>query len=486
MEAGNLLRKDVGEQPALRAPLERWILLWILVGCALRLTGLGVHSLWYDEGCSLGVGLADDPIAVLRRDHHPPLFYYLVRWWVALGGEADAWLRLLPALLSCASVLLFAGWVRTVAEKSSRIAVALFAVAPFQVWHGQELRAYPLLEVGVLMALIGAEHLRRDRLARGLTLVVAGQAIAFGAHYMGAMLLPAIGALALVFWLTRQITLGRASALVLACAAGIAAWSPFLLANFATQRQAPWGHASHLGWREVIEVPVRQILIENAAVPQPWLAALYIVAAVLFALWGYFIVGVARRRDFGELGVAALFLGPLLGVLAAVPLLHSGFQPKYIFVASPATVLMIAMGAAAIPWARLRTALVAIMVAGALLLSLWHKTGNLREDYRSACAEIEAAWKPGDLVVAISGTVEPFSSAMLRHYFRARADVLASIVSEEQIDDVVARTKQAGARLHVVYREADYAVPTLARVQSLLAQIDRSPNRFRIVRSQWH
>ncbi len=338
----------------------------------------------------------------------------------------------------------------------------------------------------MLVALIGAEHLRRDRLARGLALVVAGQAIAFGAHYMGAMLLPAIGALALVFWLTRQATLGRACALVVACAAGIAAWSPFLLANFATQRQAPWGHASHLGWREVVEVPVRQILIENASVPQPWLAALYIVAAVLFALWVYSIVRVARRREAGELGVAALFAGPLIGVLLAVPLLHSGFQPKYVFVASPATVLMIAMGAATIPWARTRTALVTFAVAGALLLSVWHKTGNLREDYRSACAEVEAAWKPGDLVVGISGTVEPFSSAMLRHYFRERADVLASIVSEELIADVVARTKQAGARLHVVYREADYAAPMLARVQGSLTQVDHSPNRYRIVRSQWH
>ena len=75
---------------------------------------------------------------------------------------------------------------------------------------------------------------------------------------------------------------------------------------------------------------------------------------------------------------------------------------------------------------------------------------------------------------------------MLRHYFRARDDLLASIVSEAQIDDVVARTKKAGARLHVVYREADYAASTLARVQGSLTQIDHSPNRFRIVRSQWH
>ena len=146
---------------------------------------------------------------------------------------------------------------------------------------------------------------------------------------------------------------------------------------------------------------------------------------------------------------------------------------------------MIALGAAAIPWTRARRMLVAVVVVGALLLSLLHKTGNLREDYRSACAEIEAIWRQGDAIASISGTAEPFSSASLRHYFRVRPQMLASIVSEQDIADVVQRTRVGTSRLHVVYREADYAAAPMAQVQRSLTQVERSPNRFRITRSLW-
>ena len=462
-----------------------WIAWWVVVGCALRLTGLGVHSLWFDELCSVAVALADDPIAVLRRDHHPPLFFYLLRWWTWLGGESDVWLRLLPAILSCTTLVLFAHWARKISAGASSVAIALFAVAPFQIWHGQELRAYPLLEVGVLAALIGAEHLGRGRMALGVVLVSAGQALAFGAHYMGAMLFPAIASIALVEWLSKRATLRRATLLVVTCAVGFVVWIPFLVHKFATQRDSPWGHAVHLSWRDLSELPARLILIENASVPQPWLAALYVVAGALLALWFSFLLILARRRDPADLRIAAVFFGPLIGALAAVVLLKSGFQPKYVFVASPATVLMIALGATAIPWARVRGAVVALIVAGALLLSLWHKSGNLREDYRSACAEVEAAWRPGDSIVSITGTVEPFSSACLHHYFRTRPDLLACIESEQDIAALVQRTRLGNAHLHVVYREADYAAASLAQVQNALTQVDRGPNRFRIVRSSW-
>jgi uncharacterized membrane protein len=468
-----------------KSAFDRWIVLWVIAGCALRLSGLGVHSLWYDELCSVDVARAADPIAVLRLDHHPPLFFYLLRWWTKIGGQSDVWLRLLPAICSCVSLALFAQWANAISGNAARLAVALFAVAPFQVWHGQELRAYPLLEVGVLAALIGAQFMRRDRVALGAALVVAGQAIAFGAHYMGAMLLPAISLIALVLWLSGRSTLRRAISLIAACAAGIAAWSPFLIQNFGTQRGASWGSAVHLGWRDLAELPVRHILIENASVPMPWLAGLYAVALAMLALWGCCVMSVARRRDCEELCITATFFGPLIGALAAVVLLHSGFQPKYVFVASPATAVMIALGVGTVPWARARTIVGVIVVAGALSLSLWHKTGNLREDYRSACSEIEAAWRPGDSIVSITGTIEPFSSASLRHYLRARPEMLASIVSEQDIAVILQRVQADKSRLHVVYRDADYANATMTQVQRALVLLERSPDRFRIIRSLW-
>ncbi len=80
----------------------------LLAGFWLRLTARDVHSLWFDECGTLAVALADDPLATLRADRHPPLSFFAFRAWVALFGESDAAVRALPALVSCATIVLFA------------------------------------------------------------------------------------------------------------------------------------------------------------------------------------------------------------------------------------------------------------------------------------------------------------------------------------------------------------------------------------------
>ena len=149
----------------------------------VRLTGLGVHSLWYDEDCSLGVGLADDPIAVLRRDHHPPLFYYLVRGWAALGGEADAWLRLLPALLSCATVLLFARWVGTVSRRLpwAELLQRVFAIDVLECPHcGTRRKLIAMISDGLVLRKI-LDHLGLPSEPPVLARSRVGEELGFGA-----------------------------------------------------------------------------------------------------------------------------------------------------------------------------------------------------------------------------------------------------------------------------------------------------------------
>lgn len=128
----------------------------VLLGWALRLTGLDVHSLWFDEGATLLVAQSDAPFDVLRRDFHMPLSFMAFRVWLGWFGESDVALRTLPALVSCGALVLFA-WLaaRWLDTHERLVAVALWAVSPFHVWHGQEVRMYPFLEVATLTALAG-------------------------------------------------------------------------------------------------------------------------------------------------------------------------------------------------------------------------------------------------------------------------------------------------------------------------------------------
>ncbi|HEY5491434.1 MAG TPA: hypothetical protein VIK25_09610, partial [Gemmatimonadaceae bacterium] len=69
----------------------------------VRLPELTRSPLWFDELFSLDV--ASLPFGESMRriiaDHtNPPLFYVLLKGWVALGGDGDLWARLLPCLFA--------------------------------------------------------------------------------------------------------------------------------------------------------------------------------------------------------------------------------------------------------------------------------------------------------------------------------------------------------------------------------------------------
>ena len=63
------------------------------VGLALRLLKLGSMSYWFDEAISLSIAQADLGLILTNaiRSSHPPLYYLLLKGWLAHGtgvGEA--------------------------------------------------------------------------------------------------------------------------------------------------------------------------------------------------------------------------------------------------------------------------------------------------------------------------------------------------------------------------------------------------------------
>src|SRR6185312_14995709 len=78
---------------------------------------------------------------------HPPLFYMLLKIWIALGGESLLWLRLLPALFSIAAILPFLLLCRELNLKQAErdLALLLLAVNGYLIKYAQELRMYSLL-----------------------------------------------------------------------------------------------------------------------------------------------------------------------------------------------------------------------------------------------------------------------------------------------------------------------------------------------------
>lgn len=434
----------------------------LILGSALRLSGLGVHSLWIDEGGTLFVAKSANLIETLCGDHHPPASFLLFRGWMALFGEDDRILRLLPALFSTASLLLFALLASEWSSPRGRlVAIALYAVSPFHVWYGQEVRMYAPLEFAALATLsCAARYLREPKLGL-LLLLSASVAFAFGLHYMGALLLPSVVAIA---WLAeRHGRIQRADAvkMVVATAIGLAAWTPWVAAAVPRQIRAPWGFISTMSPVEIAALPARQMVNEVAWLAVPLRAGAYALAAILSAGVLLFLLGTIRKRRFEAWLVLVGFTAPVATAVLGALLWHDNFQARYMMVSAPCSALMIGEGLASLSRTAWRRALAGAAVAGCLGLTLIHRAENRRDDFRGASREVEQAWKPGDVVVVVTGLPPGYAEAVVVHYLRKDTRLLHSLRSPEDILERTGAAIPAGTAVHVIFRDSVQSRPAM-------------------------
>lgn len=120
-----------------------------IVHAVLVFSRLDGHGLWLDEVMSIEA--ATGSWHEMRRffrslpEQHP-LYYLLLRPWLGLWGDSAHALRGLSALTSLGTVpLLFLLLRRIFGSTSALLGTALYAVAPFSVFYGQEGRMYSLV-----------------------------------------------------------------------------------------------------------------------------------------------------------------------------------------------------------------------------------------------------------------------------------------------------------------------------------------------------
>lgn len=143
------------------------------VALAVRLPHLIDRSLWYDESSSWQTAKFSFPemIRSVRLNVHLPLYYTLLKGWMAVWGESVASLRgfsVFFGLLTVVVMGLFAGELYRVSAAGddsdagrrwfARVVALLVAVSPYQVFLSVEARMYSL---GTAFAAVGAWLLLR-------------------------------------------------------------------------------------------------------------------------------------------------------------------------------------------------------------------------------------------------------------------------------------------------------------------------------------
>ncbi len=204
--------------PILRgAGAATWTMAGLLFGAwIIRWIDVGADSVWLDEAASWW--FATRPLSQLWGDAafwepNPPLYYMVLKFWIALFGDSEIGIRSLSVVFNVATVGVVYGMGRRVlpgreGEWIGWCAALLVLTHPMQVRYAQEARAYALLGLAFSLVLYGLlwffahpdEFARSTkeffRPARGRTAatlsVVVGSTLAFWSHSTSILLVGSV------------------------------------------------------------------------------------------------------------------------------------------------------------------------------------------------------------------------------------------------------------------------------------------------------
>lgn len=405
-----MLRRQAGPGrlgPALAA--QGPLLALLALALALRLWGMTAHSFHFDEAQS--AHLASLPAARIladglhfRSDPHPPLYYLILKGWMALFGPGDIAARTLGALIGTGAVAaVYAtaaqlGGCDVISAERRRwalLAGLLAALSPYLVWYAQETRIFML---GAALGMAGMALLVAAIQHQGWGWWLAYALAAIAGVYtflFTAFLLPAQG----LYLLIRRRGLARG---VLAQAAIFVAVLPLI--------QRAWQHADSVTlvggpvsrFDEVLLWLFQAYTLHLAAWPRFWISAALAWAALLLCLG--LLAPPAATETRSSRWLLGLGLGLPLLAGQALEVWRGGifsFTRYFIFLVP---LLMLAWGrglAALWRWQRSAAGVALLLTAGMWLAALpanWAPT-NFREDWRAAAQYVAAQEGANDAVV---------------------------------------------------------------------------------------
>ncbi len=163
---------------------------------------IGNPALWYDEHTSLAFAQESwtDLFGRLwAADAHRPIYYALLKAWMAIFGYEQGTARVLGGVLAVGTVPLVWGIGRVLGgTRVGILAAALVALSPLFIAQARDLRMYPLFTFTILLAVLAVAVILRRGGNPGLWLLFAGAAaLAFYTQATGILIVPLVG-LALV------------------------------------------------------------------------------------------------------------------------------------------------------------------------------------------------------------------------------------------------------------------------------------------------
>jgi len=368
-------------------------------------------GLWLDEALTVDIArLPLDQIPnALKHDGAPPLYYYLLHFWIVLFGQSNVAVRSLSGVI--AVITLPVAWLcgkRFGGRAVAWTLLVLLASAPFAVYYATESRMYALV---ILLTGCGFLALQRavqaPRPANLVAVAVVVAALLY-AQYWSVYLVAMV-----VIWLVASIVRTRHhghpeaapwAALVAVAAGGLlfVPWLPTFF--FQTEHTGtPW--AAPPNFSAVINALTgftdNQGSTLMTATNQGRLLAVIYFAMLALAVFGVGLSGRIIELDLRTRprarGVGFVVIGTLFAAIAGGIVTSSAFSSRYAAVVFLPFLLLVALGTTTLLNPRTRVIVVALAVAAGLVSSAQNVTTQ-RTQAGQVAAAINAEAKPGDII----------------------------------------------------------------------------------------
>ncbi len=346
---------------------------------------------WMDEAITTGIAshsLSAIP-GILRHDGSPPLFYFLLHFWIRVFGTSEAATHALTLLFGLLTIPagMWAGW-SLFGRRAGLMAAVLFAFSTWLTAYAQETRMYELMGLLAIVATAAFIHAFVFRRRGYLALFAVSLALMLYTHAWGAFF--AAGAvLALIpVWLSSEDRRGLVRDAVMAFVGAGILFLPWL-PNFiyqASHTGAPWAPPPRFG----APVLLSRDLIGGDRIMVTLLVALIIGLAPLFTK--------AYRRGRDATAMWALIVLPVATLLLAW--LSSQITPAFVsryFAPVLAAILLLAA------WGASRSGIVgivAIVLAVVFAAHISSYTPQYKSDMRDISGEMTPLLHQGDLVIS--------------------------------------------------------------------------------------
>jgi 4-amino-4-deoxy-L-arabinose transferase-like glycosyltransferase len=180
------------------------ISLLVLVGFVVRAVSLDAQSLWRDEVDALRFATAPWSEMVdnfTRPGWNGPLYYALLRGWIALAGTSEYAMRFFSLLFGVLCIpLIYQLGRRLFRPPGGIISGLLVATSPYLVWYSQEVKMYTLVLALALLAIYSLRRALKGGGWRWWLAQIAATSLAFYSHILAALLVPVQVLLFFAWW----------------------------------------------------------------------------------------------------------------------------------------------------------------------------------------------------------------------------------------------------------------------------------------------